>query len=172
MDCENCRHLTVVGLHDTGPRSCLFLGRGALRRERLSEEGQTRSHITDHLTDRDVKRRNGRRINQINTDIVLEGNVGVVFGRLVGWLVFGSLFCFTFCCFSSLFVCLFSRLFMDGCCCCCCCCCCFGGRGEDRGCLTSRQQSKCISGTDLFRQLYALSQAAVADQTYFPTQSQ
>ena len=20
MDCENCRHLTVVGLHDTGPR--------------------------------------------------------------------------------------------------------------------------------------------------------
>ena len=21
MDCENCRHLTVVGLHDTGPRS-------------------------------------------------------------------------------------------------------------------------------------------------------
>ena len=21
MDCENCRHLTVVGLHDTGPRA-------------------------------------------------------------------------------------------------------------------------------------------------------
>ena len=21
MDCENCRHLTIVGLHDTGPRS-------------------------------------------------------------------------------------------------------------------------------------------------------
>ena len=21
MDCGNCRHLTVVGLHDTGPRS-------------------------------------------------------------------------------------------------------------------------------------------------------
>ena len=21
MDCEDCRHLTVVGLHDTGPRS-------------------------------------------------------------------------------------------------------------------------------------------------------
>ena len=21
MDCENCRYLTVVGLHDTGPRS-------------------------------------------------------------------------------------------------------------------------------------------------------
>ena len=21
MDCENCRHSTVVGLHDTGPRS-------------------------------------------------------------------------------------------------------------------------------------------------------
>ena len=20
LDCENCRHLTVVGLHDTGPR--------------------------------------------------------------------------------------------------------------------------------------------------------
>ena len=26
LDCENCRHLTVVGLHDTGPRS--LLGRG------------------------------------------------------------------------------------------------------------------------------------------------
>ena len=27
MDCENCRHLTVVGLHDTGPWSslCLFV---------------------------------------------------------------------------------------------------------------------------------------------------
>ena len=23
MDCENCRHLTVVGLHDTGPRTSL-----------------------------------------------------------------------------------------------------------------------------------------------------
>ena len=23
LDCENCRHLTVVGLHDAGPRSCL-----------------------------------------------------------------------------------------------------------------------------------------------------
>ena len=23
MDCENCRHLTVVGLHDTGPRSLI-----------------------------------------------------------------------------------------------------------------------------------------------------
>ena len=26
LDCENCRHLTVVGLHDTGPRSALGLG--------------------------------------------------------------------------------------------------------------------------------------------------
>ena len=25
LDCENCRHLTVVGLHDTGPRSGVIL---------------------------------------------------------------------------------------------------------------------------------------------------
>ena len=27
LDCEDCRHLTVVGLHDTGPRTSVFLAR-------------------------------------------------------------------------------------------------------------------------------------------------
>ena len=27
MDCENCRHLTVVGLHGTGPRASAVKGK-------------------------------------------------------------------------------------------------------------------------------------------------
>ena len=33
MDCENCRHLTVVGLHDTGPRSLSPLTGGDVERK-------------------------------------------------------------------------------------------------------------------------------------------
>ena len=35
MDCEDCRHLTVVGLHDTGPR---FVGRERREKEKNPED--------------------------------------------------------------------------------------------------------------------------------------
>ena len=37
MNCENCCHLTVVDLHDTGPWSTTLKGRGAERLEKLSQ---------------------------------------------------------------------------------------------------------------------------------------
>ena len=37
MDCEDCRHLTVVGLHDTGPRSVKKLQTGERHRHLCQE---------------------------------------------------------------------------------------------------------------------------------------
>ena len=37
MDCENCRHLTVVGLHDTGPRPGLGLEPSRRENNRVTE---------------------------------------------------------------------------------------------------------------------------------------
>ena len=44
MDCENCRHLTVVGLHDTGPRC--FPGGSVLSFRVSSRSGRHEAQVT------------------------------------------------------------------------------------------------------------------------------
>ena len=46
LDCENCRHLTVVGFHDTGPRWSLLPRTDGRNDDVCSHRGRTHFVIT------------------------------------------------------------------------------------------------------------------------------
>ena len=80
MNCENCLHLTVVGLHDTGPRSTM----GALT---TPTAGPTSRHgADDELLDADGAVGAGLHVDADGDVAGDEGGVGV-FGT-VPWLQF------------------------------------------------------------------------------------